>query len=97
MVFSREIKDNLPVEAATEFKSPIDILYGSFSYDKMKSGAQWTALWYRGTDLICYETLPWDGSTGGYGTIQVRAATRSVAAGRIPGSNFCWSGVEELR
>jgi hypothetical protein len=68
VVFSREIKDNLPVEAATEFKSPIDILYGSFSYDKMKSGAQWTALWYRGTDLICYETLPWDGSTGGYGT-----------------------------
>jgi type VI secretion system secreted protein VgrG len=35
----------------------------------MTAGAQWTALWYRVADwqLICAESLPWDGGTGGYG------------------------------
>lgn len=67
LVFSREIEDNLPVEPAIEFANPITSLYGTFSYDQMVSGSQWSALWYRGTDLLCYETMPWDGSTGGYG------------------------------
>lgn len=70
VVFAREIKDNMPVETAAEFANPIGKLYGSFSYDGMTAGSQWTALWYRGSDLVCYETLPWDGSTGGYGTTE---------------------------
>lgn len=65
-VFARALEDGLPVNPSTEFQNPIDTLYGSFSYDKMLAGAQWTGLWYRGDDLLCVETLPWDGGTGGY-------------------------------
>ena len=68
--FSLEIKENMPVEPATEFANPINTIYGTFTYDKMSSGSQWSALWYRGTELVCYETSPWDGSTGGYGISQ---------------------------
>jgi hypothetical protein len=71
--FALEIKDNMPVDPATEFANPIQALYGTFTYDKMKSGSQWSALWYRGSELICYETMPWDGSTGGYGTTRCNA------------------------
>ena len=43
-------------------------MYGVYSYDQMVPGVQWTALWYNGNnDLVCYETKPWDGTTGGYG------------------------------
>ncbi|HAF62099.1 MAG TPA: hypothetical protein DCK95_07225, partial [Anaerolineaceae bacterium] len=28
---------------------------------------QWTALWFREGELICMETLPWNGGSGGYG------------------------------
>ena len=65
-VFARALEDGLPVNPSTEFENPIETLYGSFSYDKMLAGSQWTALWYRGDDLLCVETLPWDGGTGGY-------------------------------
>ena len=72
IVFAREIdKDNQPVDPGTEFANPILSLYGTYSYDKMTVGSQWSALWYfqPGPDekLICYESNPWDGSTGGYG------------------------------
>jgi hypothetical protein len=36
----------------------------------MLPGVQWTSLWLRGGDLVCYETIPWDGTTGGYGTAE---------------------------
>jgi type VI secretion system secreted protein VgrG len=65
-----ELDENfLPVNPSGEFENPLPILYGAFSYDQMAAGAQWTAVWVRMTDesLICYETQPWDGSTGGYG------------------------------
>jgi type VI secretion system secreted protein VgrG len=65
--FSRKIEGNLPVEPLVEFANPVIHLYGSFSYDKMTDGAQWTAIWKRGDDIICDETKPWDGGTGGYG------------------------------
>jgi hypothetical protein len=67
--FSRTLKDNLPVEPTSQFTNPVGLLYGTFSYDKMIDGSQWTAVWYRLSDniLLCYETKPWDGSTGGYG------------------------------
>ncbi|HET9590390.1 MAG TPA: hypothetical protein VFO91_16505 [Anaerolineales bacterium] len=38
-----------------------------FTYDQMTPGAQWTALWYREGELVHYETLPWNGETGGFG------------------------------
>ncbi len=58
---------NLPIHPAEEFDLPLDTLYGAFTYNNMQDGARWTALWYRGSDVVCVETQPWDGGTGGYG------------------------------
>lgn len=65
--FSRKIEGNLPVEPLVEFANPVVHLYGTFSYDKMTDGAQWTAIWKQGDEILCDETKPWDGGTGGYG------------------------------
>lgn len=65
--FSRKIEGNLPVDPLVEFANPVIHVYGTFSYDKMTDGAQWTAIWKRGDSIICDETKPWDGGTGGYG------------------------------
>ncbi len=69
--FSREIneKNFQPVEPAIEFANPITKLYATFSFDKMNTGAQWTAMWIRLSDkkAICVESEPWKGGTGGYG------------------------------
>lgn len=53
--------------AGVVFENPVNGLYAVFSYDGMIAGVQWTALWYRGAELVHYETKPWDGTTGGYG------------------------------
>jgi type VI secretion system secreted protein VgrG len=42
-------------------------MYGAFSYDGMAPGVQWTAIWLRESQLVHFETKPWDGTTGGYG------------------------------
>ncbi len=69
--FSREVnpKNFQPVEPALEFANPITKLYAAYSFDKMNNGAQWTAMWVRLSDnkIICIETEPWKGGTGGYG------------------------------
>ena len=68
--FSRTIDDNnFPINPVVEFNNPIIQVIGSFSYNNMLDGAQWTAIWYRLSDdfMICHETKPWDGGTGGYG------------------------------
>lgn len=66
--FGRQLDANFqPVDAAEEFANPIEKIYGAFSYDQMTSGVQWSALWYRNGELVYYETLPWNGGTGGYG------------------------------
>jgi hypothetical protein len=67
--FTQKIDKNLPVNPAVTFANPVGKLFGTFSYDKMNNGAQWSALWYSLADhhLICSETKPWDGGTGGYG------------------------------
>lgn len=70
VVFALEIDNNLPVDPAAEFANPIQTMYGTFSYDQMTTGSQWSAVWYRLGDtpeIVCVETMPWDGSTGGYG------------------------------
>ena len=41
-----------------------------FSYNNMQPGVQWTALWFRENELVHFETLPWDGTTGGLGFSQ---------------------------
>jgi hypothetical protein len=69
--FAREIneKNFQPVDPAGEFANPIVKLYAAFSFDKMNTGAQWTAMWIRLSDkkTICVESEPWKGGTGGYG------------------------------
>lgn len=65
---SRRLDDrNRPIDPGQEFVNPIDILYGAFTYDFLIDGARWTAIWYRGDDVVCVESKPWDGGTGGYG------------------------------
>ena len=54
-------------ETATVFQNPIRYVCAVFTYDQMIPGVQWTALWYREGKLVHYDTIPWDGTTGGYG------------------------------
>jgi hypothetical protein len=58
---------NRAVSPQASFENPIEILYGAFTYDFLDDGVRWTAIWYRGSSIICSETKPWDGGTGGYG------------------------------
>ena len=68
LLFSEEIDENSqPSMPAVAFTTPLRQLYAVFSYDQVNIGAQWTALWYRGSQLVYYETRPWDGGTGGLG------------------------------
>lgn len=67
-VFSRRIdKDYQPIDQSDTFENPIDTINGSFSYDRMITNSQWTTLWFRDGELICYETKPWNGASGGFG------------------------------
>jgi hypothetical protein len=68
ITFSRKLDKNLrALNPEQVFKNPIITLFGSFSYDQMIIGSQWTALWFRDGELIAYESLPWDGGSGGTG------------------------------
>ena len=58
---------NRPINPDQEFQNPINTLYGAFTYDFLTDGARWTAIWYRGEEVVCVESKPWDGGTGGYG------------------------------
>ncbi len=58
---------NRAIGAAEAFENPVEILFGAFTYDAMNDGVRWTALWYFGSEIVCSETKPWDGGTGGYG------------------------------
>lgn len=61
--------DNLyrPLKPGTLFQNPVSHMYAVFSYEGMVVGAQWTALWYRDGELVHYETIPWNGGSGGLG------------------------------
>ena len=68
LVFTKELDQNfLPVDQAILFQNPVGHLYAWFTYDQMTVGAQWTAIWYRGSEIVHFETLPWNGGTGGIG------------------------------
>ncbi len=56
-----------PIKPGIEFQNPISHMYAIFTYDRMVTGSQWTALWYRNDELVHFETIPWDGETGGLG------------------------------
>ena len=63
--FSTVYNNNECVAPATSFVNPIREMYACFSYNNMLPDVQWSALWFRGDELVHYETYPWDGSTGG--------------------------------
>lgn len=66
--FAQKINEqNQGVNPAAEFANPIGHLYATFSFDKMKTGVQWSALWLRDGGLVYYESYPWTGGSGGYG------------------------------
>ena len=56
-----------PLKPGVIFRNPISHMYAAFSYDKMVVGSQWSALWYRDGELVHYETIPWNGASGGLG------------------------------
>jgi hypothetical protein len=58
---------NRPLDARTEFEQTARRLFGAFTYDGLQDGLRWTAIWRRGATIVCLESKPWDGGTGGYG------------------------------
>lgn len=68
--FSRSIDEEFqPIDPAIEFENPVGQLYGTFSYNNMVDGSQWSVLWYWEDELVYYETAPWEGGSGGYGVV----------------------------
>jgi len=66
-VASRLDRSNRAVSPKDAFVSPGGVLYGAFTYNFMQDGVRWTAIWYRGSTIVCLESKPWDGGTGGFG------------------------------
>jgi hypothetical protein len=58
---------NRPLDAREEFAQAPRRLFGAFTYDGLQDGVRWTAIWRRGETVVCLESKPWDGGTGGYG------------------------------
>ncbi|NIS79157.1 MAG: hypothetical protein GTO14_02795 [Anaerolineales bacterium] len=58
---------NRPTNPSDQFENPLGMLYGAFTYNNLTDGVRWTAIWYLGEEVVCIETQPWDGGTGGYG------------------------------
>ena len=68
ITFARRLNgDYSPIDPNVRFDQPNSIIYGSFSYDKMAPGTQWSALWFKDGELIDYESILWNGASGGYG------------------------------
>ena len=65
--FAEETDNGVVVENFTEFIPPVATLFGGFSYDRMTTGVQWTAIWLYGDEVVCSETKAWDYAPGGYG------------------------------
>jgi hypothetical protein len=67
--FSTEFDGVNAVNPKTVFELPIATMYGGFDYNNTQPGVQWTSLWYRNGELVCYETEPWrdEWGTGGIG------------------------------
>lgn len=68
MLVARRIDNqNQAVNPQEDFVAPIGRLFGAFTYNNLQDGIRWTAVWKLGSEVICIETQPWDGGTGGYG------------------------------
>ena len=70
--FSRSVdKGNQPLDPQTVFQNPTQKIFVTYSYDGLLNGVQWTLLWYRGNELLKYDTSPWSGGTGGFGKYEL--------------------------
>jgi len=68
LIFAKRLNgEYLPIDPNVRFDQPNTTIYGAFSYDKMIPETQWSALWFRDGELIEYESIPWNGASGGYG------------------------------
>lgn len=67
LIAPRLDRTNQPLGASETFRNPPRKLYGAFTYNNLRGGEQWTALWSLGSQIVCAESKPWDGGTGGYG------------------------------
>jgi type VI secretion system secreted protein VgrG len=56
-----------PVGPGIQFTNPVGHLYGVFSYARLVDDIQWTALWLRDGEVVYYESMPWNGGSGGIG------------------------------
>jgi len=56
-----------PIGPGIQFTNPVGHLYAVFSYARLEDDVQWSALWYTGNNLVHYESLPWNGGSGGIG------------------------------
>lgn len=79
--FTLNCTNFLSFEAAAVFQNPIHYMCAVFTYAEMVPGSQWTALWYRDGKLVHYETIPWDGETGGYGFTEWEAPPNQFLPG----------------
>ena len=100
--FSRTIdENNFPINPVIEFNNPIAQIIGSFSYNNMLDGAQWSAVWYRLSDsvMLCYETKPWNGGTGGYGYTDCQPDSDAWLPGEYEVQIFIgeeWNGIRSV-
>ena len=82
ITFATSIDDDYqPNDPSISFENPLDIIYGSFSYDQMVTNSQWSALWFRDGEIVCIESFPWNGASGGFGYTECRLP----AADWLPG------------
>ncbi len=68
LIFSNiGLDDNYnPIGPGIQFTNPVGHLYAVYSYARMEDDIQWSALWYRGDELVHYESQPWKGGSGGF-------------------------------
>jgi hypothetical protein len=68
MLISRRLDNqNQAVNPQEEFGEPLRRLFAAFTYNNLQDGVRWTSVWRLGREVVCIETQPWDGGTGGYG------------------------------
>lgn len=67
VTFSTTVVDGVVTDPVDSFDAGVTHIFGGFSYDKMVTGVQWTAVWLYEGQVIFLETKPWNYVSGGYG------------------------------
>lgn len=60
-------RENRAVNPSDGFQNPLGRLYGAFTYNNLQNGVYWSAIWYRGGEIVCIENQIWTDGTGGFG------------------------------